>query len=225
MTRGNIISFLLFIMLAMMGCKIQETRGLELSDRKITAEEYIQRIHDGYLLVRIPRLVNKEVALQKLINSDNKNAVTRARAKQRLEELYDERTEWFDLITEAMEGYDFSKWKIIPDNKYSDFLDGQRQGVFLDGAGEIDKHFSLDRETFGVLTIDREFEAKNIIFVDDDNLPLLKPFPQRDRLFTIGTRFKNFFVAMFKNDALAPDYNYHIKEINRKLKEYYRSIN
>ncbi len=225
MIRGKISSILLFVIVITTACKIQDTRGLELSDRTVTAEEYIRRIHDGYLLIRIPRLSKKEEALQKLINSDSKNPVTQARAKQRLEELYVEREEWFDLISKAMEVYDFSKWKIIPDDQYSNFLEGKRKGVFLSETGDLDENYDLTNMSFGVLTIDREFEEKNIIFVDDNNLPLLKPFPQRDRLFTIGTRFKNFFVAMFKNDSLAPDYNYHLKEINRKLKEYYREIN
>ena len=220
--RQYISGFLLLFCISIISCN-RNAQPASDSQSTLIANEEIRNLKTGTLVVRVPAQRNKQVQLQKLIDSGNGSGAIQKRAVNTLTETKQEVSSFVFYIDSLMQSsYKFSNYALIPDHNYDELLEGARSNIFMDGNAEIRSEFTLDTD-FTVLLLDSYYAERNLIFVNSENKPIARPFPKLDRNIGHPSMFARFLRG-FVGKSNDRDYKVAIKHINAILSRYYERV-
>ncbi|MCF8247920.1 MAG: hypothetical protein K9J37_22305 [Saprospiraceae bacterium] len=186
----------------------------------ISANEAMEVLKNGTLVVRLSTNVRKIAALEKMVAN-----TTREKDRQRFEKMLAETQEdtrnhnlW--LMEAFQKNYTFSKLLFMPDTAAISLKGGVRKGIFYSPELQIDPSLSLESDFLvafnGNNTSDQKTGNEGINVLDQNMQTLSAPFP----FFTGRTSIRRMFEETFNKTTELDHYKQLVMKFQQKLVEF-----
>ena len=180
-----------------------------------TAEEHIQRLHEGVLLIRLQTNQNKINALESLLDSSSIDTKDAEKIQKTLNKTIAETNEKNNNIVTAFDSeYAFSE--------YAFFFDKDSKGVFEGDikplGSDLETPVEIDHtEPLYILAVGRTQETSRdgYVILDGELDEVPRPFPSN----YIRGGFAGIFASLGKKGEKP-----HVGRINKKLFKYYYQV-
>ncbi|MCP3930270.1 MAG: hypothetical protein GY705_14345 [Bacteroidetes bacterium] len=197
-------------------------------DKVKKAENAIETLKNGKLIVQLPSDHRKITSMQKLVDSPKVDEKEKKRLKQLLETTVQENKEHNRLLIQAFrEYYDFSEIYFIHDTASMHLKKGVMTGIFLDD--NLKENASISPELSDYLILRRGLtdyatsaRKEALIFMDAHHEYPPKPFPNYFGLNSFQYIFDKIFQS---SEAEKRNYPRVINKLNQKLHKYYSEVN
>ena len=195
--------------------------------REERARQAINKLKNGYLLVRLPSKHNKLSELERLSKSMELDAATKKKLRQRYDETIADRDAFNKNMMAAFnEHYQFSEVFFFYDTSSLAIKSGQLGKVFLDEAlqptidlPEPDKSFLVLRSGTTDPSVTSGIEA--MVVMDAHFVDLERPFPYYIKLKSLGHILEALFAPKKRVIKSATSI---AKELDAKLNRFYGPI-
>ena len=186
----------------------------------ISAQEAIQVLKNGTLVVRLSTNARKIEALEKMLTT-----TTREKDRQRFEKMLektrqDTRSHNGWLMEAFQKNYTFSKLLFMPDTAATKLKIGAKKGIFYGPDLQIDPTLTLEGGFLvafnGPNTSDQKTNNEGINVLDQNMQPLRAPFP----FFTGRTSIRRMFEETFNKKTDLDHYNQLVAKFQKKLVEF-----
>lgn len=195
---------------------------------KARAQQAIETLKDGLLVVRLTSNQKKINKLEELIATKDISARNRQNLEQELANTLAQTKARNILLMEKFRAlYNFSDVLFMYDTDTDKLLAKQESGYFLNKKLEVSSSLSLQESPFLILrfgTTDRATTAgiEGMIITDSELKDLNPPFPYA---YKEGGFMFVFDKVFDPQEAAVRNYPRIIEKLNIKLKKYYREVN
>ena len=192
-----------------------------------TAEQAIQDLKNGALIVRLQSKNNKIQKLEELIASPEVSASKKEQLRKELTATIDDRNRYnIELVTAITDLYSFSQVYFMYDTASISLKNGTRNGIFLNANMEYDPGITLKEDHFFVLrtgTTDSSTTTglSALVIMDDKLKDMKRPFPYYVRINSV----KRLFVRIFNPKKIVrKDAKEVVAKLDSQLKQYYKDV-
>jgi hypothetical protein len=178
-----------------------------------SAEDYIQKLKSGALLVRLYMNKPKIDLMESNLSNPNINENKKNKIKKLLKSHIEDRLAYKTKVISIFKSeYQFSKVFFIHDYDYKKFLNGEK-GLLLNEKGEYDNALNLDSN---FLLGTRGDNDNTIIILQKSGDEMPKSFPSRYVRNAITG-----LISLFDNKDNLKDY---VSKLNKKLENYHAKV-
>lgn len=214
---------ILFSFFAFTTLNAQET-VLSKQEQKVRAEQEIQNLQEGKLIVRLESNAKKIQKLRDFLDSKDLNEIEKENLKNLLDQTIQKTNKRNTLFIQAFqEFYNFSDILFTYDFHSEELLERQQKGYFLDKNLNIDNSLSLGDKKFLTLRFGNtdyatSSGAQGIIITDQKLKDLNHPFPYAVR----EGGFLYVFDKIFDKDgAIIRNIPRMVQKLNENLKRFH----
>jgi len=200
---------------------------LGLNKRSQLAEQAINDLKNGVLVVRLKTGNNKLSALHRVANSQEVGAATQEKFKEKIaayEQELRQENEW--LVKALEENYTFSETVFLLDTSAYQLKNQVRSGIFLNNKMEVDPGISLEGRPFLVVYYGQALSSRKsgidgVVVLDSNLNELYDPFP----FFTGMTGIKRLLAKFLNKKGDAEFLAEIVTKFQKRLDEYYELVN
>ncbi len=222
------IQVLILTLLSILFSNIALSQPYSKVERKKIAEQAIEDLKGGTLILRLKSKHNKISKLKELLANPNLKDATKDRLNNNLKTTIDEKDRFNSSLIEAFETYyNFSNVFYMYDTASVDLKDGQRSGIFLNKNLELDPSIKIPSGKFFVIKIGTTDSSTTtgveaLVLMDEKFMDLAPPFPYYVRINSISRLFTRIFNH---RNLVRKDSTAIVQKLERKLNRYAELVN
>lgn len=200
-----------------------ELENLPLSERHEMANESIQAIYDGVLIVRLSTNAKKATVLKQQIDDPYSSNEQRVLYEKMLKKSNNETRENNEFLMDAFsDNYDFSEVFFVYDTSLYHLSNGEQKGFFLGLDLKIDSTINLNNRPYRLARYGSPLaaglkEMVGIVVMDKSYEDLPPPFPYK----SIGIR-SALINTEKRKERLLRHFNSVVKNLNKRFHDYFQ---